>query len=136
MISAIIVDDEPYSCKALATLLERYCPEVNVVDICYSAATAIQSIKDRNPQLVFLDIEMPLMNGFELLEQLPTIDFDLIFTTSYDQYAIKAIRHSALDYLLKPIDAEELQAAVQKAKNSMKPPLPQQIAVLLKKFYH
>src|ERR1019366_5270307 len=136
MITATIVDDEPYSCEALATLLERYCPDVKVLDICYSAASALQSIKDQKPQILFLDIEMPHMNGFELLEKLPEIDYELIFTTSYDQYAIKAIRFSALDYLLKPVDSEELQAAVQKAVNSVQHPLPQQIAVLLQKLNH
>ncbi|MDQ2862648.1 MAG: response regulator [Bacteroidota bacterium] len=96
-------------------LLERYCPEVKVLDICYSAETAMQAIKEQEPQILFLDIEMPFMNGFELLEKLGNINFELIFTTSYDQYAIKAIRFSALDYLLKPVDREELQKAVQKA---------------------
>lgn len=133
MISAIIVDDEPYSCEALASLLEKYCPEVKVIDICYSGMDALKSISEYHPQIVFLDIELPQMNGFELLERLPSIDFELIFTTSYDQYAIKAIRWSALDYLLKPIDREELQRAVQKAVHSKKHPLPLQIEMLLQK---
>ena len=115
MITATIVDDEPYSCESLVTLLERYCPDVKVLDICYSAASALKSIKEQQPQFLFLDIEMPRMNGFEILEKLPEIDFEIIFTTSYDQYAIKAIRFSALDYLLKPIDQDELRKAVQKA---------------------
>ena len=133
MITAIVVDDEPYSCEALVTLLERYCPEVRVLDICYSAKSALNSIKDQKPQLLFLDIEMPHMNGFELLENLPEIDFELIFTTSYDQYAIKAIRFSALDYLLKPIDQDDLRKAVKKAVQSNNPVSPQQIKVLLQK---
>jgi two-component system, LytTR family, response regulator len=136
MITASIVDDEPYSCEALATLLERYCPEVKVLDICHSGASALQSIRKQKPQILFLDIEMPHMNGFQLLEKLPEIDFDLIFTTSYDRYAIKAIRFSALDYLLKPIDQEELKKAVQKAVSGVKHPLPQQIEVLLQKLNH
>src|SRR5688500_6695851 len=136
MITATIVDDEPYSCEALVTLLDRYCPDVKVLDICYSAASALMSIKEQNPQVLFLDIEMPHMNGFELLEKLPEINFELIFTTSYDQYAIKAIRFSALDYLLKPIDIEELQKAVQKAVNSRNHPVSQQIEVLLQKLNH
>jgi two-component system, LytTR family, response regulator len=133
MITATIVDDEPYSCEALAILLERYCPEVKVMDICYSASSALQSIKEHKPQILFLDIEMPHMNGFELLEKIPDIDFELIFTTSYDHYAIKAIRFSAMDYLLKPVDTEELQKAVHKAVNRMEHPLPQQIEILLQK---
>ncbi|MEO5943775.1 MAG: LytTR family DNA-binding domain-containing protein [Ferruginibacter sp.] len=133
MITATIVDDEPDCCESLAMLLERYCPEVKVLDICYSADTALQSIKEHEPQILFLDIEMPFMNGFELLEKLGNINFGLIFTTSYDQYAIKAIRFSALDYLLKPVDREELQKAVQKAAQRNQHPLPQQLEMLLKK---
>jgi two-component system, LytTR family, response regulator len=136
MITASIVDDEPYCCETLVTLLERYCPDVKVLDICYSGSDALKSIRDHAPQILFLDIEMPHLNGFELLEKLPQINFELIFTTSYDQYAIKAIRFSALDYLLKPIDREELQKAVQKAVGRMKYPLPQQIEILLQKLNH
>jgi two-component system LytT family response regulator len=136
MITAIIVDDEPYCCETLATLLERYCPDVKILDICYSATEALKSIKEQKPQILFLDIEMPHMNGFELLQKIPDLDFELIFTTSYDQYAIKAIRFSALDYLLKPVDREELQKAVNKAMERMKHPLPQQIEILLQKLNH
>jgi len=136
MISAIIVDDEPYSCEALSTLLERYCPEIKVLDICYSAADALKSIREQKPQILFLDIEMPHMNGFEMLEKLPVLDFKLIFTTSYDQYAIKAIRFSALDYLLKPVDKDELQKAVKKALDATEHQLPQQLEVLLQKLNH
>jgi two-component system LytT family response regulator len=133
MINAIIVDDEPDCCESLVLLLERYCPEVKILDICYGAETALQSIKEHEPQILFLDIEMPFMNGFEMLEKLGHIHFELIFTTSYDQYAIKAIRFSALDYLLKPIDREELQKAVQKAAQRNRHPLPQQLDMLLQK---
>jgi len=136
MITATIVDDEPYSCETLATLLERYCPDVKVLHICYSAASALKSINEQKPQLLFLDIEMPHMNGFELLEKLPVIDFELVFTTSYDQYAIKAFRFSALDYLLKPIDQDDLRKAVQKAVTSTDHVSPQQIKVLLQKINH
>jgi two-component system LytT family response regulator len=133
MITATIVDDEPYSCEALAILLERYCGDMKVLDICFSAMGALQSINEKKPDILFLDIEMPFMNGFELLEKLPEINFELIFTTSYDHYAIKAIRFSALDYLLKPVDSEELQKAVQKATKRMQHPHPQQIEILLQK---
>lgn len=136
MITATIVDDEPDCCESLVMLLERYCPEIKVLDICYAADTAIQSIKEHPPQILFLDIEMPFMNGFELLEKLGDINFELIFTTSYDQYAIRAIRFSALDYLLKPIDREELQKAVQKAAQRSQHPLPQQLELLLQKLNH
>ena len=133
MIKAIIVDDEPNCCEILTTLLERYCPQVKVADICYSGKAALSSIIEMSPDIVFLDIEMPHMNGFQLLEKLQTIDFKLIFTTSYDQYAIKAIRFSALDYLLKPIDRQELQDAVKKAMQSLNQPMPQQLEVLMQK---
>ena len=115
MITATIVDDEQDCCEVLATLLEKYCPEVKIIDICHSAEEAIVSLKEHSPQILFLDVEMPYLNGFELLGKLENINFALIFTTSYDQYAIKAIRFSALEYLLKPIDCQELQVAVQKA---------------------
>ena len=83
MITATIIDDEPYCCESLALLLERYCPDVKILDICYSAATGLKSICEKKPQILFLDIEMPHTNGFELLEKLPEINFELIFTTSY-----------------------------------------------------
>jgi len=136
MIKAIIVDDEHRCCETLATLLKRYCPQIEVAGIFHSGQTALPAIKSMPPQILFLDIEMPQMNGFELLERLPEINFELIFTTSYDQYAIKAFHFSALDYLLKPIDREELQKAVQKVIQRQAHPLPQQIDILLKKLHH
>jgi two-component system LytT family response regulator len=131
MIKAMIVDDEPYCCDTLSILLERYCPQVEVTGRFHSAAEAVETIRLCPPQLLFLDIEMPRMNGFDLLEKVAPIQFELIFTTSYDQYAIKAIRHSALDYLLKPIDREELVQSIQKAGH--RSPLPQQIDLLFQK---
>jgi two-component system LytT family response regulator len=136
MLKAIIVDDEPDCCEALGLLLGTYCPEVQVSAICNSGAAALEAIPAQKPQLVFLDIEMPHMNGFQLLERLPAVDFDLVFTTSYDQYAIKAIRFSAMDYLLKPVDREELKYAVQKVILRQQPPLPQQLEILLQRLQH
>src|SRR5215831_13873680 len=133
MITAIIVDDEPYSCESLETLIERYCPDVKLLDICYSGVDALKAIKEQTPTLLFLDIEMPGMNGFEMLQQLPSVNFSIIFTTSYDQYAIKAIKFSALDYLLKPVDREELQAAVQKVIHKTHEIFPQRMEMLLHK---
>jgi two-component system LytT family response regulator len=135
MLKTIIVDDEPYCCESLNTLLERYCPEVKIAAICNSGKAALTEIPIQNPNLVFLDIEMPYMNGFELIERLPLINFDLVFTTSYDQYAIKAIKFSALDYLLKPIDREELKKTVAKVVQKQQPPLPQQLEILLQKLH-
>ena len=133
MIHAIIVDDEPHSCKVLSTLLERYCAEVKVLAVCHSAEEGLAAIQQYQPRLVFLDVEMPRMNGFEMLEQLPEINFDLIFITSYDQYAIKAFRFSAVDYLLKPIDRTELQKAVRKVMAHSPKQLSQQLDILLQK---
>ncbi|TXJ24716.1 MAG: response regulator transcription factor [Chitinophagaceae bacterium] len=134
MIRTIVVDDEPYACKALLTLLKKHCPEVNVEATCHSAKEAEEMIGSLKPQLVFLDVEMPYKNGFELLESLAPVPFQVIFTTSYDQYAIKAIRFSALDYLLKPIDPQELKAAVKKASELLSSSsLPGQLDILLEK---
>jgi len=133
MIKAIIVDDEIHCCETLATLLEHYCPNVNVAAICHSGEEALSAIEQQQPQIVFLDVEMPRMNGFEMLEKLPKVFFEIIFTTSYDQYAIKAFRVSALDYLLKPVDREELQSAVQKVSQRLQYPLAQQLEILFQK---
>jgi len=133
MLKAIIIDDEPYCCEILAAMLESDCPDVEVVNISNKAADAISAIQKHSPEIVFLDVEMPKMNGFEMLEQLPDINFHLIFTTSYDQYALKAIRFSAIDYLLKPIDREELKKAVEKVRQRIQIPLPQQLEILMQK---
>jgi len=93
MIKAIIIDDEIHCLKTLSILLKEYCPDVQVSEQCDNGEAGIEAIKKRKPDLVFLDIEMPYMNGFEMLEQFPEIPFAVIFTTGYDQYAIKAIRY-------------------------------------------
>lgn len=134
MLRALIIDDEPYCCEILAAILEADCPDVKVENICNNGADALNAIKQYLPDIVFLDVEMPKMNGFEMLEQLPSINFHLIFTTSYDQYALKAIRFSAIDYLLKPIDRGELKKAVEKVKVRFQIPVPQQLEILLQKF--
>jgi two-component system LytT family response regulator len=136
MLNAIIVDDEPHCCKTLDSLLKRYCPEVSIIATCANGVDALQAIRRLNPDLVFLDVEMPKMNGFEMLEQLHEINFHLIFVTSYDAYALKAIRFSAIDYLLKPVDREELQTAVQKVVKRMQVPLPEQLKIILEKIQH
>lgn len=112
---AIIVDDEEKSCVTLKNLVERHCPEVEVMQLCGSVEEALAAVRTHSPGLVFLDIEMPFDNGFRLLEMIPEPGFDVIFTTAYDHYAIKAIRFSAMDYLLKPVDVDELKVAVKKA---------------------
>jgi two-component system LytT family response regulator len=112
-------------------LIHDYCPEVEVMDKCISGKKALEAIGRIKPDLIFLDIEMPSMNGFELLEQFTSIPFSIVFTTSYDQYAIKAIRFSALDYLLKPIDPKELVAAINKIRIQSRPPTAEQFRMLL-----
>lgn len=112
---AVIIDDEKHCRDVLQMLLERHCPEVTIDALCGDPEEALKVIERLQPQLVFLDVEMPGMNGFELLESCARRSFSVIFTTAYDQYAIKAIRHSALDFLLKPIDKDELVQSVQKA---------------------
>jgi two-component system, LytTR family, response regulator len=132
MVKAIIIDDELHCLETLSLLLEQYCPEVQMLDQCRSAKAGIAAILEHKPDLVFLDIEMPVMNGFELLEHFPAISFAIIFTTSYDQYAIKAIRFSALDYLLKPVIPRELVAAVKKVQEARHLPVAEQFQMLLK----
>jgi len=134
MLKSIIVDDEPYCCETIATLLEDN-PEVEIVSICHNAVDALSVIKKYSPDLVFLDVEMPKMNGFEMIEQLSTVNFEIIFTTSYDQYALKAIRFSAIDYLLKPVDSEELQKAIQKVIHRSQKPIAEQLEILMQKIH-
>lgn len=113
-IKCIIVDDELDACKILERLLSKYIPNVKVVAIAHNVNNAIDKIKKLKPDLVFLDIEMPNGNGFTLIEKMRNIDFEIIFATAFDQYAIKAIKYSALDYLLKPYDLRELKEAIVK----------------------
>ncbi len=133
MIRAILVDDEAHCLDSLNMLLTELCPEVQVEAQCTSAKKALAAIYEFKPDLVFLDIEMPHMGGFELLEQFTTIPFAVIFTTSYNQYAIKAIRFSALDYLLKPLNPKELVIAVRKVLEERHLPLAEQFQMLLKR---
>lgn len=114
MIRAVIVDDEDASRMTLKGLLARYVPDVKIVGEGDDVATGLEVIKQHTPDLVFLDIQMPDGSGFHLLEQIEDIDFNVIFTTAFDQYAIKAIKFSALDYLLKPIVPDDLVKAVAK----------------------
>lgn len=114
MITAIIVDDEPKSRDVLKTLLNRFCPEVEILAQAGSIQEAAELVRMHNPELVFLDIEMPGGNGLQLLESGGTGDAEVIFVTSYAHYAIPALRLSAVDYLLKPIEVEDLRAAVDR----------------------
>lgn len=132
MIKAILVDDEVYCLETLSMLLEDYCPQVTILDQCRSAKKGLEAIEKNRPDILFLDIEMPIMSGFEMLEQFSEIPFAIVFTTSFDQYAIKAIRFSALDYLLKPIDPNELVSAVKKVQEQRHLPMAEQFQMLIK----
>lgn len=114
-IRAIIVEDEPNNRENLQKLLSDFCPSVEVVALCVSALDGRQKIIELNPDLVFLDIEMPGGDGFSMLESLSKFDFEVIFVTAFTNYAVKAIKFSALDYIVKPIDTIELLKAVDKA---------------------
>jgi two-component system LytT family response regulator len=119
MINSLIIDDEQHCIDALVADLGKNCNNVKILGTCDSAKEGILSIRKLKPQLVFLDVEMPWMNGFEMLEVLPEINFRIIFTTAYDKFAAKAFRISAIDYLLKPVDAADLIAAVHKAEEKI-----------------
>ncbi len=114
MVQAVIVDDEENSLEALAILLQKYCPDVQVAGAAQTVESAIELIDAVKPELVFLDIALPDGQGFEILDEVTHTNFEVIFTTAYDQYALKAFDFSALDYLLKPINAEKLQQAVDR----------------------
>ncbi len=115
-IRAIIIDDEENNRESLRHLIKTYTPHVEIIAFCGSAQAAREAISEHNPNLLFLDIKMPQESGFELLDSLESINFEVIFTTAYDEYGVRAVKASALDYLLKPIEVTELIQAVQKAK--------------------
>lgn len=119
-ITTLIVDDERNNCENLKELLNQYCGELEIVGMAHSASEGIAAILHLKPSLVFLDIQMQGGSGFDLLEQIKPVDFEVIFVTAFDQYAIRAIRFCAIDYLLKPVDLLELQAAVKRAANKIR----------------
>ncbi len=115
-LKAIIVEDEKNSRETLKNLLEEFCVDVKVIETAASVDEAVTKIAALHPDVVFLDIELQTGTGFDVLSQLRDINFEVIFTTAFEQYAIKAVKFSSLDYLLKPIDLEELQKSIEKAK--------------------
>jgi two-component system LytT family response regulator len=119
MIRTIIVEDEQQSREVLQLMLQQFNDVIELVDTCSTPAKAIESIENNAPDLVFLDIQMPRMNGFEMLKRLSPVNFNIIFTTAFNKYAINAIKISALDYLLKPIDKDELAAAIKKCLQNL-----------------
>ncbi|MBK9270572.1 MAG: response regulator transcription factor [Saprospiraceae bacterium] len=130
MINAIIIDDERNSIEMLEWLLSTYCPDVRVLSSCESGEEGIQAIKRLKPDLVFLDIEMPKMNGFDVLEAIGTPDFEVVFITAYDQFAVKAFRYAAFNYMLKPVDPEDLAKTIGRLKEKKTVPDKEQMELL------
>lgn len=131
MITAVIIDDERNSVEMMEWLLKTYCPEVKALALCTDGEEGIKAIREHRPDVVFLDIEMPKMNGFDLLERFDELFFDVVFVTAYNKFAIKAFRYSALSYLLKPVDPDELMEAVKRLEQKKQRPVKDQIQLLI-----
>lgn len=131
MIRCVLIDDESNSLEVMEWLLKKYCPQVQIEAMCQAATEGIEAINKYKPDLVFLDIEMPHMNGFDMLEQFEKLFFDVVFCTAYDQFAIKAFKYSALNYLLKPIDPEDLKETIRRVEEKKAVPAKEQIDLLL-----
>ncbi len=125
-LTAILIDDENNSRNSLRQKLITYCPQIDIVSEAENGEEGIKAIETYKPDIVFLDVEMPRMNGFNMLQQLQHRNFELIFTTAYDHYAIQAIRFSALDYLVKPIEIATLKEAVARAQERKQTNFPNQ----------
>jgi len=121
MLTCIIVDDEVNCAETLQLALGRHCKSVQVISVVNNSLKAEEEIRKHKPDIVFMDIEMPHLNGFDVLAKTTDVPFSVIFTTAYDHYALKAIKHNALDYLLKPIDMDELITAVKRVEDKVKP---------------
>jgi two-component system, LytTR family, response regulator len=120
IMKAILVDDEAHCTESLDILLRTYCSEVEVIGKYNRPEVALEALNTASFDVLFLDIEMPVYNGFDLLNRVKNKDFDVVFTTAYDQFAVKAFRYSAFDYLLKPIDANELKDCILKLSDKMR----------------
>ena len=133
MIKAVIIDDEKDSIDTLEWKLKNYCPDVEVLGSFSDPAKGVAFLKENSTDLLFLDIEMPMLSGFDVLEELRTdINFDIIFITAYDHFGIQAVKFSALDYLLKPVQNKELKEAIEKHIKKIHHKIPsEQIEVLL-----
>jgi two-component system, LytTR family, response regulator len=131
---AVLIDDERDALEMLEWSIKKFAPQVEIVAMCDSALNGIEKIKALKPELVFLDIEMPQLNGFDLLEKLGKYEFEVIFITAYNQFGIKALKICALDYLLKPIDGDELKTAVEKALSKKSKTSSMQLEMLMSYF--
>lgn len=115
--NAVIIDDEEDGRKIMSLLLERHCPNINITAVIGDGVEAFEYLKNHQPDIVFLDIEMPRLSGFDLLKQLGNFTFKVIFVTAYDRYMLHAIKVSAFDYLIKPVDKDELISSVERLQN-------------------
>lgn len=131
MIRCVLIDDERNALEMMEWLLKTYCPEVEIAAMCDSSELGIEAIEKHRPDIVFLDIEMPNMNGFDMLEKFDKLFFDVVFCTAYDQFAIKAFKYSALNYLLKPVDPDELKATIRRIEERRSVPSREQFELLL-----
>ena len=131
MIKCVLVDDETNALEMMEWLLKTYCPQAEIVAMCNTAEKGIEAINSHKPDVVFLDIEMPRMNGFDMLEQVKNLTFDIVFCTAYDQFAIKAFKYAALNYLLKPVDPDDLKATMQRVEEKRPALSKEQFALLL-----
>ena len=113
MINTILIDDEPKNIKVLKGMLQEFCPQVHLTGEADNSRSGKKLILEKKPELVFLDIEMPYGNGFDLLNELMPIDFEVVFVTAFDKYMLQALKYSALDFLLKPVNIEELRKKLQ-----------------------
>ncbi|HEX7905099.1 MAG TPA: LytTR family DNA-binding domain-containing protein [Chitinophagaceae bacterium] len=119
MINALIIDDEPRNIDVLNKLVSDFCEGILITGIALSVDEAIRLIREKKPDLVFLDIEMPGKNAFDLIDLLSPVSFEIIFVTAFEQYAIKAFRYSAIDYILKPVNIKELREALERARQRL-----------------
>lgn len=131
MLKAVLIDDERSSIESLTFELDAYCPDVEVIGSFRDPEKAAQKLIGMGPDLIFLDIEMPGMNGFEFLQKLPAINFDVIFVTAYDQFAVRAFEFNAIDYIMKPVRKTKLIQAVNKVQERQKHSFEQQTLAAL-----
>lgn len=114
MINAIIIDDEKHSIEMLEWLLKTYCPSVQIMTTCNSGEEGLEALSTLNPDIVFMDIEMPKMNGFDVLDKVKEKNFEIVFITAYDKFAVRAFKYSAINYLLKPVDPDDLILTIKR----------------------
>lgn len=129
-IKAILIDDETNALEVMEWLLKTYCPEVDIIGQFQDGELALQHLPALQPDVVFLDVEMPKLNGFEFLEKVKVRNFDVVFTTAYDKFAVRAFKYAALNYLLKPVDPDELIQTIKRISEDKKSVRQEQMELL------